>query len=462
MEETLVRYEDFLLAKFGEEKFKEFKSILSETGAMIAGGSVLHYLINKTEEYTGDIDIYVNIKNAEEIRNFLANLPNTLIEKSRTINRYNKNFLQINKINTIVKFKSDEDSFDLMYIRNSKSVEDVVTNFDFTCCQTYYDGKSVKTTDLELTLKMKYKITKDFAKFYKNPDKYGKRRLDKYKDKGFRKVKIDSVESTESTDNSNDILNIYEYIFNWTFNYNNFVTDCNLNKYYKHFVFNKQTTLKIDSPFVIKRNKHIFCCDLLDDEDFNSLEAYRSKFDEFEYQEIEDNIRIAYKQLKNLLNLSKLNIKNIKLNYLKKINTLVDILEKEFNVDFLTKYEYTVKIPLENINMDVFEYLNISSDHIVIFDFDFNKFYGYKTTQISQYLRLFYKEDKYRTIEMYQFNTDSFISGADIKKVQEGFFQIYELVDSNINVKILNMATPRKLKNLYGISVEKMLKKLNF
>jgi len=467
LEQTfLQRYENFLLNKFGEEKFTEFKNILIESGAMIAGGSVLHYLIYESKEYSGDIDIYVNIKNAEKIRNFLCNLPDAYIDKSRTVNKYNKTFLQINKIKTIVKFKSEENSFDLMYIRNSKSVEDVVTNFDFTCCQTYYDGKSVKTTHLELTLFFEYRITKDFVKFYKNPDKYGKRRVDKYTAKGFKKVGEDLESSGSDLEPSDSELNIYNYIFGWTFNYDNFVTDCRLNAYYKRFIFNKHTTLQLDSPKIIKSDKVSFNCDLLDEEDFNSLDAYKTTFDEIKYKEIEDNVRLAYHQLKNLKTLNMIGKKDIKTMALKKLVKIIDALEKEFSKEFLNeipditpnkKYNSNIEFLIENLEVDITitDYLNLSDSHfIVVID---NKYYGYDRKKMP-YHRIFYIQNKTKKIYVKQFNTNTYITNNDYYKFSETMYQIYKFEDSGVEVILIDIMNPQKLKNLMGFSFEKFAK----
>ena len=469
LEQTfLQRYENFLLNKFGEEKFTEFKNILIESGAMIAGGSVLHYLIYESKEYSGDIDIYVNIKNAEKIRNFLSNLPDAYIDKSRTVNKYNKTFLQINKIKTIVKFKSEEDSFDLMYIRNSKSVEDVVTNFDFTCCQTYYDGKSVKTTHLELTLFFEYRITKDFVKFYKNPDKYGKRRVDKYTAKGFKKVGEDSESSGSDLEPSDSELNIYNYIFGWTFNYDNFVTDCRLNAYYKRFIFNKHSTLQLDSPKIIKSDKVSFNCDLLDEEDFNSLDAYKTTFDEIKYKEIEDNVRLAYHQLKNLKTLNMIGKKDIKTVSLKKLVKIIDALEKEFSKEFLNeipditpnkKYNSNIEFLIENLEVDITitDYLNLSDSHfIVVID---NKYYGYDRKKMP-YHRIFYIQNKTKKIYVKQFNTNTYISNRDYGKFEDSMYQIYKFEDAGIELKLIDILKPQKLKNLMGMSYDKFIKNL--
>jgi hypothetical protein len=480
LEQTFEKYESFLLNKFGEEKFKEFKDILLETGAMIAGGSVLHYLMYENKKYSGDIDIYVNIKNAEKIRNFLSNLPDAYIDKSRTVNKYNKTFLQINKIKTIVKFKSEskesssrpdlkseDDSFDLMYIRNSKSVEDVVTNFDFTCCQTYYDGKTVKTTHLELTLCNEYIITKDFVKFYKTPDKYGKRRVDKYTAKGFKKVGEESV-PINSIDLDNPILNIYDYIFGWTFNYDNFITDCRLNAYYKRFIFNKHTTLQLDSPKIIKCDKVAFNCDLLDEEDFNSLDAYKTTFDEIKYKEIEDNVRLAYHQLKNLNTLNKIGKKDIKTGSLKKINEVITALEKEFSKEFLNeipditpnkKYNSNNEFLVENLEVEITitDYLNLSDSHFIIVIDD--KYYGYDRKKMP-YHRIFYIQNKTKKIYVKQFNTNTYISNRDYGKFEDSMYQIYKFEDAGIELKLIDILKPQKLKNLMGMSYDKFIKNL--
>jgi hypothetical protein len=294
-EDKKVIYENFLKKYFGD-KVEGFKNALKESKALTAGGSALAAMLDN-KDYEGDIDIYVNVENARPIRNFLSSFRSDVyISKRNSENKYAKFFFDINKIARIVRFEFGKSkSIDLVYINNSRTPESVVSNFDFTCCQVWYDGDNMFASHPELTMEMKANINKDYIAFYFSPDKYAKKRLDKYRSKGFD-IKISPMEfdielPVLDSDVSDKELALH-CVYGWTMNYLSFVAGIN-SRLFRRCRFQTYEIPNITSePALIQRNLFVFNSDLFDERDFKSLDDYRKIG---MYEKAKNNIITAFK-----------------------------------------------------------------------------------------------------------------------------------------------------------------------
>jgi len=247
------------------DELSKFKKVLKSCEAFCAGGSVLASII-EDKNYKGDIDIYVNVKNAVPIRDFLVSMKGLLTISKRITSNYSNFFLDINNIKRITRFQySEERSIDLVYIGNTKTVKSVVTNFDFTCCQNWYDSENIYSTHYESTKNKKTGITKDFYPFYVSKNKYTLGRADKYKEKGFTFC-IDYKLNPEMKEIKK--ANLEEYLFNEVFKWC-FDIDCN-HRYLKFEKYRDRTVWYND---IIPYQK-IFYNDSLEPDDFKSLKDY--------------------------------------------------------------------------------------------------------------------------------------------------------------------------------------------
>lgn len=290
-------YEKFLNKYFGN-KTEEFKKALKESKALTAGGSALA-AFQGNKSYIGDIDIYVNIENAKPIRNFLASFRSDVyISKRNNENRYSKLFFDINKISRIARFEFGlSKSIDLVYIGKPKTPEKVVSNFDFTCCQVWYDGDNMYASHPELTLEKKAKVNKDYTGFYSNPDKYANKRLNKYREKGFIiELPEPTFELPELISDVSDRELAYHYIYGWTMNYQSFVSGIK-SKIFRRCRFETYEDPELSTqPLLIKNNQFIFNSDLFDERDFTSLEDYKKVG---MYDKVINNINLVIKFINN-------------------------------------------------------------------------------------------------------------------------------------------------------------------
>lgn len=459
--EITERYENFLISKFGDN-YDRLKQVMKETGMMIAGGSVLAACF-PDQNYEGDIDMYVNIKNAKPLRDFLATFDeDVFISKRNTDNKYAVTFLDINKIKRIVRFEfGDKDSIDMVYIRNQRSVLSVVTNFDFTCCQTWYDGEAVYTTHPELTLNKKAKVTKTFEHNYigntSEFQRHPKKRYNKYIEKGFE-IELPTYAERPTINIANNLIynDIYRIIFEWTMNLNNFVAGYSKDVF-KLWEFKKYLPEDFETrPKLIKRNEYIFMNDNLDNEDFASLEDYK-KINA--YEKVKYNIRHAYLRLNDKL--ATLHRREIRLR--QKYMDLQDTLIIEFGLDFLNKHEeYTEDIKYskpvdietkcsvdEDTNMPIGDFLSKSDMNIIIKIGE--EYKGYNREHL---LNVHLKESRRNLIdiEVTKLPTGQNVIYNDTFKFRSKHFNIFLIEDSGINIKCFNVDYP--VYNVIPISAE--------
>lgn len=185
--EIKERFENFLTdfntANLGFN-LNEFIQILKQTGALIAGGSVCRSVYNKSWRVQ-DLDIYVNIKNCIPIRDFLNRYCSSSIHNGYD-NMYSNSFLSKNRISKVMRFKfHSHKHIDLMYVYNDTPILKVVNNFDLSCCQSWYDGENIYTSNPELIEKNESKFNNDYTRAYLGGNSFTRDRIEKYIQRGF-------------------------------------------------------------------------------------------------------------------------------------------------------------------------------------------------------------------------------------------------------------------------------------
>lgn len=272
------RYENFLKEKFSD-KFEDFKKALIESKAIVSGSSVLVSLFPdmKNKLNSSDIDIYVNIKNSRPISKFLRDIDsadeyrftNTISDKM-----YTKSFLYKNRIQKVVFFcvqnKSSCLDIDLMYVRDAQPLEEVIKNFDLTCCMNYYDGYKVKSFHLETTLQKNMVLTKDYHMALIKSNKFTLGRITKYTNRGFTLLLPDFKLDRQMFIDDNKIYfekSMKEYLKFFIFC---IVFDRveELKGTYLYYLFNKV----LHNDF--RCNSSIFTNEHLDDENFTHISDY--------------------------------------------------------------------------------------------------------------------------------------------------------------------------------------------
>ena len=201
------RIEPSILQKNAEETFiqsekneKEKKLLTglseklrkSEGKAVIAGGAILS-IVHK--EYVKDYDLYVNKSYAKDIIKYLLSDGEviTLVSIYNTP-AYDQSFFRKNKIigRLLFRIKFDDDSIDdsiyidLIIVRDDTKLIDVVSNFDLTFCEVWYDGIDFYANYPDDVRKKVGSLKQDYVESLVCGNTFILRRMRKYRRRGYR------------------------------------------------------------------------------------------------------------------------------------------------------------------------------------------------------------------------------------------------------------------------------------
>ena len=173
-------------------KLDAFRDAVKTANALVAGGSILaafgDYPIN-------DLDIYVHHSKAKTFLDDLSSKCGYSLRQYGSFHQasqYDRSFFRKNKI--LARFclwqgrrrHNHEKSMDVMIIPDDYSIENVVTNFDLSFCETWWDGKDVYAND-PYGVRTKSGILKpDYRKsLLEEMNRFIVARLAKYRSRGF-------------------------------------------------------------------------------------------------------------------------------------------------------------------------------------------------------------------------------------------------------------------------------------
>jgi len=129
------------LKDFFNDSVDEFSTLLKNSNALLAGGSILSMI---TGALVKDLDIYVSIDKLKYFIDGLKKIFDSVKYRLVESSKYCKSFLRKNGIKKIYTLNDkDNKKIDIMSIRNNRTPLQVVNNFDLTFCQTWYDGEHV-------------------------------------------------------------------------------------------------------------------------------------------------------------------------------------------------------------------------------------------------------------------------------------------------------------------------------
>ena len=174
---------------------KEWTKILQDNQAIIAGGSVLAG-INTNTKYD-DIDIYVNLRNAQKFRNKLnKQYSNTTIFDAHIAPAYDQSFLIKNNILGRITFSnvSDGGMGDIMIVSDDVTLESVVENFDLSFCKVWFDGKNILTNYPDDVQEKNGVLGVDYFKNLLSGNLFTIRRIKKYTRRGYT-VKLPNIKT---------------------------------------------------------------------------------------------------------------------------------------------------------------------------------------------------------------------------------------------------------------------------
>jgi hypothetical protein len=184
--------------------FPEFKEVIMKNRAIVAGGSVLSafcdYKIN-------DFDIYVNYSNAKNLLEDIMML-GFQCDDVNIAPAYDESFFRKNNIMSRFfmipngslydrqrLYLSQHTTIDIMVIPNSIPLENVVTNFDLTFCQVWWDGENIHSYDIDDIRSKSGSLNPDYINTYLDCNSFIINRIKKYKNRGFQiKIDISSID----------------------------------------------------------------------------------------------------------------------------------------------------------------------------------------------------------------------------------------------------------------------------
>lgn len=245
-------FKGFLRRKL-KGRFGVFNGLLYKYGALIAGGSLTNTFLGTRVH---DLDIYVNYEQAEDFIEELISIVGLKIFNQIPCSSYDKAFLTKNNIlllsrGAIVKDDEPVIQVDLMICKTPPI--NVVTNFDLTACQIWYNGDTVKTTHREILTKVSY-LNESYAEELAKGNSYILKRIQKYIRRGLT-IKFPAFDIKDSREDriAREQYNVealfvsilYESLINYPFRF-----------YIPHIRQNPDNMLP-NSDYMIKAHKFI-------------------------------------------------------------------------------------------------------------------------------------------------------------------------------------------------------------
>lgn len=194
-----IKFENMLKLRLGKF-YENFKSFIIKHKAVIAGGSVLSVF---GEYNMKDLDIYVHYSEAKEFISSLYVHGCQLLDINQAP-AYDDSFFRKNNImcRCYMKLKYrfygnnmppiQNINIDIMIIPDNIEIESVVTNFDLTFCEVWWDGIRIKSNNVA---DVKYKsgsLKEDYIPSYISMNSFTINRILKYKNRGFT-INIDTT-----------------------------------------------------------------------------------------------------------------------------------------------------------------------------------------------------------------------------------------------------------------------------
>ena len=196
------KIETLLKIKTGTTHENYFIELLKKHNAVIAGSFVLSQYVPSPSFKPYDIDIYVNEKQFDD---FIVSLLEKGIFTSFyylttgliTSSTYDQSFLKKNGIkfkisgylNLKEKFRTD-----IMIVRDDRNIKDIVSNFDLSICEIWYDGKDIQATHEDHILKKEGILRKEYHTTFFEGNKFIMNRIYKYKNRGFT-IKLEKMDN---------------------------------------------------------------------------------------------------------------------------------------------------------------------------------------------------------------------------------------------------------------------------
>jgi hypothetical protein len=187
MSETIVNPDKFkqLLSKYFDEDENKISNILKECNAIISGGCILsaHY-----DTPVNDIDIYVNLANAQKLYTSLTNF-RRIIESdiyNSIVPPYDSSFMAKNHILGRQQLKLNYSiHIDFMIVEDDTPITDVPKNFDLTFCMNWYDGTNLIYMYPDHVIEKRGYLAEDYYSALLKGNAFTIKRLKKYTERNY-------------------------------------------------------------------------------------------------------------------------------------------------------------------------------------------------------------------------------------------------------------------------------------
>lgn len=188
--------------RFGVPDANRLYSLLKNTGSFVSGGFVLGACVGgfpfSTQERQ-DTDFYVPLSEIVKFNNGLVITKPPIFKADRfeiyAASRYCGSFLRENGIRQVYSFSQESKNgppvkVDVMSVGKDRSLQEVVTNFDLTFCQVWFDGQNVYASHPDhirnKTGNLNYKYCNKLIEGTSSGRFFLKKRLFKYRERGFQ------------------------------------------------------------------------------------------------------------------------------------------------------------------------------------------------------------------------------------------------------------------------------------
>lgn len=164
--------------------FEEFNQLIIDHRALVAGGSVVGAL---TGTVINDFDIYVNRSSAKAlVKAFLDHGLKFRDSSVHVASTYDQSFFRRNRILIRIPMFVKHFIVDILVIPDNVTCESVVTNFDLSFCETWWNGEHVFAADPDGVRGKAGILKPDYLEcLVRENNKFILRRIKKYRNRGF-------------------------------------------------------------------------------------------------------------------------------------------------------------------------------------------------------------------------------------------------------------------------------------
>lgn len=159
-------------------------SILRETGAVLAGGSVVSLF---HDQGIHDLDFYVRSSSARRLLERLMREMHYFVVNTHVAPAYDQSFLRRNQIRSRICLHNNHDRpIDVMIIPDGVDPVEIISNFDLTFCQSWYNGDGFYSLCAEDLRRREGTLTAPYTEaLLRYMNRFTLLRIQKYTERGF-------------------------------------------------------------------------------------------------------------------------------------------------------------------------------------------------------------------------------------------------------------------------------------